>query len=68
MRRVIALLVATGCAVDAPALDAQHPANPAAPNGRLAGAPATLRPGVVDYKDVPALRTGDPPIHHHHGS
>ena len=68
MRALLALLLATGCAVDAPALDAQHPANPAAPTGRLAGAPATLRPGVVEYQDVPALRTGAPPVHHHHDS
>ena len=68
MRTLLALLFTASCAVDAPALDAQHPANPTAQNGRLAGAPATLRPGVVDYKDVPALRTGDPPVHHHHGS
>jgi len=68
MRAVIALLIASGCAVDGPALDAHHPANPAAPIGRLAGASPTLRAGVVDYQDVPALRTGAPPVHHHHGS
>jgi len=68
MRAVLALLVAAGCAVDAPALDARNPASPAAPTGRLAGASPTLRPGVVAYPDVPALRTGPAPMHHHHGS
>lgn len=67
MRWLVVLVIAS-CAVDAPALDARHPANPAAEHGRLAGAPPTLRPGVVEYKDVPALRTGDAPVHHHHGS
>ena len=68
MRWVLVLALATGCAVDAPAFDAHHPANPASPSGRLAGASPTLRPGVVEYQDVPALRTGAPPVHHHHGS
>ncbi|MEO6773445.1 MAG: hypothetical protein ABI467_10560 [Kofleriaceae bacterium] len=76
MRRLVALVVVTGwvttwvagCAPSTPALGAHHPANPAAPTGRLAGAPVTLRPGVVDYPDVPALRTGPAPMHHHHGS
>jgi len=68
MRWLVVVVTLAGCAVDSPALDAHHPANPAAPSGRLAGAPPTLRSGVVDYKDVPALRTGDAPVHHHHGS
>jgi hypothetical protein len=67
---VLALLLLASCAVDPPALTARHPANPAAATGRLAGAPATLRPGVATYADVPALRSGSPePMqHHHHGS
>jgi len=64
MRLVVALLA--GCAVAAPQLPADHPASPHAPNGRLAGAPPSLRPGAVHYDDVPALRTGPPPVHHHH--
>jgi hypothetical protein len=63
MRLVIAFVA--GCAVAAPQLPADHPANPQAPPGRLAGAPASLRPGVVKYEDVPAVRTA-PPGHHHH--
>lgn len=68
MRAVIVLLFASGCAVEVPVLDAHHPASPASPTGRLAGASPTLRPGVVSYPEVPALRTGAPPMHHHHGS
>jgi hypothetical protein len=44
---------------------ATDPANPSAPAGRLAGAPATLRPGVVDYQ-LPAPKTEPAPEHHHH--
>jgi hypothetical protein len=66
MRWLLPLVCA--CAVDVP-LPAKHPANVSAPAGRLAGAPATLRPGVVSYPDVPALRAEPPPQqHHHHGS
>jgi hypothetical protein len=61
----VLLVPLVACAVDAPALSAQHPANPAAPAGRLAGAPASLRPGVVVYPDVPAA-AAEPPEHHHH--
>lgn len=63
--RALALLL-TACATAAPALPADHPANPRAPIGWLAGAPASLRPGSVKYDDVPALRTAPPPMHHHH--
>ncbi|HEX7699135.1 MAG TPA: hypothetical protein VF403_00350 [Kofleriaceae bacterium] len=66
---MIALLLFASCAVDPPALNAQNPVNPSAAAGRLAGAPATLRPGVATYADVPALRSGPEPMqHHHHGS
>ena len=51
------------CAARPVAPAASHPANPAAPTGRLAGAPASLRPGVVVYPDVPATRTA--PAHPH---
>jgi hypothetical protein len=65
MRHVI-WLVLVGCAVARTPLPANHAANPAAPTGRLAGAPPALRSGVVEYKDVPAMRTEAPPEHHHH--
>jgi len=67
--RVALLILLGACAVKAPALTAQHPASPSAETGRLAGPPPALRPGVVDYKDVPALRKGDDDGggHHHHG-
>lgn len=64
MRYVIALLF-VGCAVPRAPLPATSPANPAAPTGRLAGAPATLRSGVVQY-DLPAVRHEAPAEHHHH--
>jgi hypothetical protein len=63
--RLVALVLA-GCAVSVPAPATTHPANPAAPTGRLAGAPATLRPGVVDYA-LPAAKPAEPEhVHHHH--
>jgi hypothetical protein len=66
---VLALLLLASCAVDPPAMTGQHPASPSAATGRLAGAPATLRPGVATYTDVPALRSDPQPMqHHHHGS
>ena len=65
MRHVM-LLVLASCAVPRAPLAATHPANPAAPIGRLAGAPPALRAGVVDY-NVPPLRSDEPaPEHHHH--
>jgi hypothetical protein len=62
--RLVAFVLA-GCAVSSPALPHEHPANPTAPTGRLAGAPATLRPGVVDYA-LPATKPAEPEVHHHH--
>ncbi len=64
--RALALVLVAACATAAPPLAADHPANPRAPTGRLAGAPPSLRPGAVKYDDVPALRTTAPPMHHHH--
>jgi hypothetical protein len=61
----VLLFMLASCAVDATTPSAQHPASPLAPIGRLAGAPATLRPGVATYTDVPALRTEPAPMHHH---
>jgi hypothetical protein len=58
-----ALLFLCSCAIAAPSLPASHPANPLAPAGLLAGAPATLRPGVVTY-DLPPPRS--PEQQHHH--
>ena len=61
--------IAAGCAVRSTKPAATHPASASAPTVRLAGAPPALRPGVVDYKDVPALREGEPADahQHHHG-
>ncbi len=67
MKALVLALVAA-CALPPAPLPASHPASPSAPTGRLAGAPATLRPGVAGYLDVPALRTGPAPVHHHPGS
>jgi hypothetical protein len=63
---VIVLVALAGCAMKPPPLAATNPASPAAPTGRLAGAPPALRPGVVEYKDVPATRTAPPDHSHHH--
>jgi hypothetical protein len=64
--RAIVFASLTACAVSANPPAPSHPANAAAPIGRLAGAPAALRPGVVAYPDVPPLRTEPAPEHHHH--
>jgi hypothetical protein len=63
--RLVVLLLAGGCAASAPALPATHPATASAPQGRLAGAPPSLRAGAVTYPEVPPLRTGAEPDHHH---
>lgn len=42
------------CAPRPQQLTASHPANPAAPTGRLAGPPPALRPGVVEPPARPA--------------
>ncbi len=70
MRRLslVIVFVIAGCAVRPPVRSAQDPASASADTGRLAGAPPSLRPGVVDYKNVPPLRSGDDDGggHHHH--
>lgn len=63
--RLVALFLAGGCAATAPALPASHPANSHAATGRLAGAPPSLRAGVVAYPDVPPLDT-EKRGHDHH--
>jgi hypothetical protein len=65
MRLVFAILLA-GCSVAATPPAATHPASASAPTGRLAGAPPSLRAGVVVYPDVPPLRAAEPAGHHHH--
>ena len=70
---VLALLV--GCAPTAMTTNGQHPANPDAPTGRLAGPPAALRPGVADLsKPTPSTTdysshgaSGAPNEHAGHG-
>jgi hypothetical protein len=61
-----AFVLVAACAVAPAPLPASHPANAAAPASRLAGAPATLRPGVAGYTDLPAPRANEPTHHHHH--
>ena len=63
--RYVMLLVLSGCAVSRAPLSSTSPANPTAPTGRLAGAPATLRSGVVQY-DLAPVRQQAPAEHHHH--
>lgn len=64
---LFALLV--GCAPQGMTTSAQHPANPDAPTGRLAGPPAALRPGVADVS-TPARETMPAPTtdHSSHGA
>jgi hypothetical protein len=64
-RAALAVMLACGCATTAPVPES---ARATAPIGRLAGAPATLRRGVVTYGDLPAARPDAPPMHHHHGA
>ena len=69
MRALVVLLLAS-CGTTAPVLPAQHPANPQAPAGRLAPAPAATRAGAATYAEVPPLRAPAPPVdhsHHQHG-
>ena len=66
--RLAALVLASGCAATAPAIPASHPASPQATPGRIAGAPPSLRAGVIAYPDVPPLETEKPGGHQHdHG-
>ena len=64
--RLAALVLASGCAATAPAITASHPASPEAPAGRVAGAPPSLRAGVIAYPDVPPLDAEKPTGHDHH--
>jgi hypothetical protein len=50
----LAFLLLIGCAPKPYVPPASHPANPAAPTGRLAGPPPALRPGVVETPPQPA--------------
>ena len=59
-------MLAGACAKELRALPATHTASRAAPVGRLAPAPPSLRPGVVVYPDVPAIRPAAPVDHSHH--
>jgi hypothetical protein len=61
----VIFVVLAGCAMHVE-LPPAHPARSMAPTGRLAGAPPALRPGVVQYSDVPELRSAPEPVHHHH--
>ena len=61
--KALLLTLLVGCAPQAMTTKAQHPANPDAPTGRLAGPPAALRPGVADVSTparttTPATATG----------
>jgi hypothetical protein len=63
---LLPLVGPAGCAAQAPAMSASHPADPAAKGGRLAGPPAILRAArasaVTEAEDVP------PPNGHDHGA
>lgn len=58
------VVFAVACSPSAVTIDAQHPANPKAEPGRLAGPPAALRAGVVDTQK-PADKPAAPAPHHH---
>jgi hypothetical protein len=64
--RALLLVLLSACAIAVPPLAPASPASASAPVGRLAGPPATLRPGAVVYGDVPPLRAAPAPMHHHH--
>jgi hypothetical protein len=59
MLRVILAAWLVGCAVDAPALPAGHPANPASPSGRLAPPSEAFGSGSAQPP------TMSMPMHHH---
>jgi len=60
------VLALAGCAVRAAPPATTHPASPAAPIGRLAGPPASLRPGAVSYPDAPPAALSAAPAHTGH--
>ena len=61
---LLAVLFAVGCAPRAMPLAADHPANPEAEPGRLAGPPSALRAGVAHLEE-PTPRSGAAPSHDH---
>ncbi len=61
---LFAALMAAGCAPRIAPLAADHPANPDAEPGRLAGPPSALRPGVAQLED-PAPRSSASPERDH---
>jgi hypothetical protein len=63
---VIIAIALAGCAVSTKPLATTHPAQASGTTGRLAGAPPALRPGIVDYKDVPKTRSEAPVDHSQH--
>lgn len=65
MRHALILLALASCA-STPVIAPSHPASAQAEVGRLAGVAPSLRAGVIAYPDVPPLRTGPAPTHHHH--
>jgi hypothetical protein len=62
---ILALLV--GCSPAAIPMTPDHPANPEAPGGRLAGPPAALRRGVAEPTATPARSPSEPPAKGHEG-
>jgi len=74
MRRivgVVASLALAACAPRATSISSEHPANPDAPIGRLAGPPPALRPGVataepaVDHSKMNMMPDTNPaPVDH----
>lgn len=59
------LCVLMGCAASPPPLAPSHPANAAAPAGRIAPAPPSLRAGLALYPEVSRDKP-KPAQHHHH--
>jgi len=68
LARLASPLLLAACAAHAPPPGATHPASASAPIGRLAGPPASLRPGAVSYPDLPIAPPSAPSPHsgHHH--
>ncbi len=66
---LVALTLAVGCAPRAMPLTPEHPANPDAEPGRLAGPPAALRPGVAQPAEPAPAKVPQapaPPAHEGH--
>ena len=59
--RGIMLTLAFGCTPAAMPVAPDHPTNPDAPTGRLAGPPAALRPGVASAEPASEPSTGTTP-------